>query len=765
MTAAAVALTLGLGMAAPAMAYAAETAGVKPAEAAQTEKQAPSAVLNTGMKVHLSQDSDGVWTGGAVIPAGKQMPVSVTVSTPDATAVLKHPGTDKTGRQTYAGTVAGQVVRVTVRPQAAAPTGNAAAGASSAKANLADTQEAQLITVAGKHPQPNGNGINGAHQYMMQIGLSADNQPEALTATVEGKTVKLDYGQAQTVNLVGASYVRRTAIADGAFGDGQKYSLMVEAQRPVDGNQAGGDAQNDADAGEFNPNAAIIVDGDAVPVASVDADGYEYAATVGLSDKNMPETTEATVEGKQIQLAYSDAKTVKKDDATYVQRTAVASGKYSDGKTWKLTVAASRAEDTALKGLEVSRTDASGKTETVSVPDFSQDKTAYSLSEPQETSGDQWWLNVEAGADAQVGDVTASQGANASRILKVTVNGKTYTVTVSFDKPTLLPDSPASLKSLTADGKPVEGFNPNKTSYTIGIKANDKAPYIAWTAADGATVAPGDVEITSTGSTQKITVTKDGQSRTYTITVVRDHEPTAAEKYKPADPVAQTATAKPASQTDTSLKSWGYVDKSGTYVPVKDTNYQIPDGGAFSYEAKAGQNVSASSKRVSGMTWQYTLSVMAPDMRTVKATTLTVTYITPATHQAALTGIQVNGQAVPGFNASTHDYTVKVRNLKAWTVLPVFDKSTGMSATVRKTGDKAVIAVVSADGLVTTTYTVTAVQDPAATGNGSGVRLGGAAGDGKLAQTGADITPLAASAIVLTVLGTAGIGLSRGKQR
>ena len=53
---------------------------------------------------------------------------------------------------------------------------------------------------------------------------------------------------------------------------------------------------------------------------------------------------------------------------------------------------------------------------------------------------------------------------------------------------------------------------------------------------------------------------------------------------------------------------------------------------------------------------------------------------------------------------------MEVKNPEKWTVTPLFDKSTGMSVSTHKDGDKAVITVSSADNLNTVTYTVTVKQ-------------------------------------------------------
>ena len=70
----------------------------------------------------------------------------------------------------------------------------------------------------------------------------------------------------------------------------------------------------------------------------------------------------------------------------------------------------------------------------------------------------------------------------------------------------------------------------------------------------------------------------------------------------------------------------------------------------------------------------------------------------------------MDGKPIAGFNPDTHEYTVEVKNPEKWTITPQFDKSTGMSVSTHKDGDKATITVSSADNLNTVTYTVTVKQ-------------------------------------------------------
>lgn len=126
-----------------------------------------------------------------------------------------------------------------------------------------------------------------------------------------------------------------------------------------------------------------------------------------------------------------------------------------------------------------------------------------------------------------------------------------------------------------------------------------------------------------------------------------------------------------------------------------------------------------------GMTWKYTLNVLAPDGVTIAnpAPTFEVNYITEATHRATVTGISVDGKPIPGFDQSKHDYSVAVDNIDHWTA--------------------------SADGLVKTSYTVTVHER----------LLGGSGEDGQtvdgLAHTGSDASGLLVAEVGLLVAGIA----------
>ncbi len=129
-------------------------------------------------------------------------------------------------------------------------------------------------------------------------------------------------------------------------------------------------------------------------------------------------------------------------------------------------------------------------------------------------------------------------------------------------------------------------------------------------------------------------------------------------------------------------------------------------------------NPRPSPSRHEGMTYTYTVNVLAPDGSTFAQHTYTVTYITAATHKAQLTGILVDGTAVKGFDPARHQYNASVNDPDEWMVSPQYDKASGMTVSTEKKGADATITVTSGDGLVKTTYKVHVTRKPFG-GNGN----------------------------------------------
>ena len=421
--------------------------------------------------------------------------------------------------------------------------------------------------------------------------------------------------------------------------------------------------------------------------------------------------------------------TVDKDGTAWRMATLTLNGRLdSNGTPFTIILTGERAYDTRVT-LSITQTPAQGDPIRLPVPGADEVNAAnlkdtYTLDMlPHTQVGDQYTLNIDPAnqADVNVGDITAAIGDNGERRLTAPITytdaagkeqTKTVTVTIPFDKAKPVVGNPdAALDGFLVNGKPLEGFTPDQLAYTITAKADEKIT-VKPVAREGQTVKASDIRQTAWTTTQEWTVEKNGQTRTYTVTLVREHSPeqaTADDKFNPADPIAQASTVEPDSPADTTLASHGYV-LNGEYHTVDKDDYTIPEGAAFSYDSKIGQAIKVGVEKTGGMTYKYKVGVLAPDQKTYSEHTYTVTYLTAATHKAELTGINVDGKPIAGFNPDTHEYTVEVKNPEKWTITPQFDKSTGMSVSTHKDGDKATITVSSADNLNTVTYTVTVKQ-------------------------------------------------------
>lgn len=410
--------------------------------------------------------------------------------------------------------------------------------------------------------------------------------------------------------------------------------------------------------------------------------------------------------------------TVERDGAVHIILTATITGTRGEGEAaqkWAVTVTASRTRDTHLKTLAVAQNIPGQPEPTIHDIGFREDVTSYTLTLPHDAINSSLSLTETHGVDAKV-TTDARLNRDGSRTLTLTADTTTYTVTVRFQAADIQPDSPAKLTGIWVNptGQPTKGqliadWDPNRLDYTLTIGENDPSPYIlpTWDEAS-VSVTAGDITQNADSARQEWRVTSaDGKaSRVYSVTTVRTHAwRTAAESFKPSDPVEQEATREPDGPQDTSLDTHGYL-LDGVYTPIAGDGYTIPQGGVFAYQPKKGQSASVTAQRVSGMTWRYTVGVLAPDHTSFANTTITVTYLTEPTHRAQLDGIAVNGRDIDGFQPDRTDWEVAVDDPAQWTVSPKYDKTTGMSVTTAKTGTMATITVVSADGLARRTYRV-----------------------------------------------------------
>lgn len=497
----------------------------------------------------------------------------------------------------------------------------------------------------------------------------------------------------------------------------------------------------------YTSGTPVTVDGTETELTKVDGGKYhaDYAGPT-LDESNKPSTNTVPLTGIKTTLPIQwgkDVQVVDKDtgDTTskFVRLTGTASGEVTiqddaSGKSVtvpvEVDVTADRAQDKSFTGLTVTRTNAKGET---TVYDGAKDFNAkfnpstheYTLTLPADAVGDSYTLSLTHGVDAQASKPTLALGEGASRVLKVNVNGADYTVNVKFQPADLKADSPAKLTGLYVNktgentkGQLIDNWNPNRLDYVLALGEKDPSPYVLPEAPDGVTIKGGNITQNAQSTRQEwiVTDTATGTSRIYSLTVTRPVK-TAVTEFKPADPAKQDSTVDPESQQDTKLASHGYIGKDGKYVVSDKDSYEIPEGGTFAYEPKNGQSATVTVAH-EGMTYTYTVNVLAPDGSTFAQHTYTVTYITAATHKAQLTGILVDGTAVKGFDPAKHEYNASVNDPDEWMVSPQYDKASGMTVSTEKKGADATITVTSGDGLVKTTYKVHVTRKPFG-GNGN----------------------------------------------
>ena len=619
------------------------------------------------------------------------------------------------------------------------------------------TQDGRTITVTATitnykwTAKVNGKNIQFAYKDGAWTADVKDLQKTApgktITATDGETKVDLTYtgvtgsavssGKFGIININGtASYENEKSKFNLTLPVSYSYGSLIRYNLPE--NKKGDFTVSKDDAGKFTATA---------PTAVMDDSGKPDTVSITLDDKAKTQITVPLGEKTQ---------TVDEDKTRHAVRTGSIDGEYKITDpvsnlyvTQRYTVDATstRTWNDSLLSLNVLERDPSNPKENIPVDlKFDPQTHEYTVERPNTSVNDAFTLGYKVGADATTTPVSVSVGDNATRILSITLNKgldteATYKVTVSFAPADLKADSPAKLTGIyvnktgqNTQGQLVDNWDPNRLDYTVTVGEDDPSPYVLPTYdKTKVEVHPGKVTQTADSVKQEWQVVDKatGASRTYSLTVIRQHSwKTAVEEFKPEDAIAQKATVEADSDSDAELVSHGYVDASGKYIAIDADDYQIPEGGVFSYEAKSGQSVGVVSQKTTGMTYEYTVTVLPKDMSFPKQHVFTVTYITAKTHYAGLTGILVNGTKIEGFNPDKHEYKVPVARADQWMVSPQYDKLTGMSVDTDKQGADATITVTSGDGTTSVTYKVHVYETPvlAATGVNGAIMGFGALG-------------------------------------
>ena len=478
-------------------------------------------------------------------------------------------------------------------------------------------------------------------------------------------------------------------------------------------------------------------------------DGSWTANLTGALGKDLDATAAASTtfrlsDGTTLDGTLGETVTTTPNGTTLLTRTLTADGKDSHGTPVKAVATLSYTYDPRISLTLTHKSGTAENSQTVTVDGLTADMDVNALGsvysagvQERGLTGDQWELNVKHGANVSNPTIAVTTSGEGSRILVATIryqrldadghtlvnDSKIVRVNVPFAAaPKVIGNDKAALAGIKVNGQDIPGFSADKVDYTI-TAGKDERVKVSPVARDGQTVVAGDSRQTAFTTVQTWTVSKDGESRTYTVTLVRDHtEKTADEKFTPAEPAGQVSKAENPSDDNTALESVGYM-LDGEYHKSDSDEFTIPEGGILSWSSYAGQVVQPTVERDHGMTFRYELGVLSKDGTKYATRVLTVTYLTADTHQAELTGIKVDGRDVAGFDPKTMEYDVRVDNPERYVVTPSFDKMTGMSLTVHKTASQAVIKVTSADGLTQATYTLN-VSKATLADTGTGVGLG-----------------------------------------
>lgn len=577
------------------------------------------------------------------------------------------------------------------------------------------------------------------------------NDTGALSATLDRKTAALEH---PTLTGSDGSTIGLTDTAgtftqdDGQLGVGHVTHTL--AGTTADGAKAAVNVTYDVASG--TETTVTLDDGSKTGATgrfTRNEDGSWTANLTGMLGKDLDATAATSTtfklsDGTTLDGTLGETVTTTPNGTTLLTRTLTVDGHDSHGTPVKAVATLSYTYDPRISLTLTHKSGTAEESQVVAVDGLTADMDVNALGsvysagvQERGLTGDQWELNVKHGANVSNPTIAVTTSGEGSRILVATIryqrldadghtlvnDSKIVRVNVPFAAaPKVIGNDKAALAGIKVNGQDIPGFSADKVDYTI-TAGKDERVKVSPVARDGQTVVAGDSRQTAFTTVQTWTVSKDGESRTYTVTLVRDHtEKTADEKFTPAEPAGQVSKAENPSDDNTALESVGYM-LDGEYHKSDSDEFTIPEGGVLSWSSYAGQVVQPTVERDHGMTFRYELGVLSKDGTKYATRVLTVTYLTADTHKAELTGIKVDGRDVTGFDPKTMEYDVRVDNPERYVVTPSFDKMTGMSLTVHKTASQAVIKVTSADGLTQATYTLN-VSKATLADTGTGVGLG-----------------------------------------
>jgi len=371
-------------------------------------------------------------------------------------------------------------------------------------------------------------------------------------------------------------------------------------------------------------------------------------------------------------------------------------------KTYTVNVsAAAKSSDATLSSISIGGTALTG---------FTSSKLDYTYDIPHGASASALSLSSVVHDHMGTQGTWTYNGTSHKWIVTVTSEDllytKTYTVTINE-----LPSTDATLKAIKINGIYIGSFSPTTMSYTFDVAHGTllmPSSFVSETNDDNALPQNWSFDM-FTGKWIGRVIAEDGVTeKTYYVTI------------------------NELPSTDAALKSIKIngTDLTGFTSSKLDYTYDVVHGTDMSSLAFT----STFSDHMAGGTWSYDsvnhkwgITVTAEDTTTKLTYTVTINEL--ASTDAALTGIKINGMAIPGFASSTTTYTYDVlhgTDMSALVLTSTFsDHMAGGTWSYDSVNHKWSITVKAENPSVLQTYTVTIHELPSTDASLKSIKVNG----------------------------------------
>lgn len=366
-------------------------------------------------------------------------------------------------------------------------------------------------------------------------------------------------------------------------------------------------------------------------------------------------------------------------------------------------------------------------------PTFNADTLGYTVTVPESATFVTIVVNKGEASQTVTGDGNFTLTGNSSTA-KVTITAadgvtkKEYTITINKQGAAPVLDGDNTLKDLTVGGTTIEGFDKDKTNYTLEVGKDVTSINVAGIANSGkASVSvSGGTNLQPGNNTVTVTVTaEDGSKRVYTINVKKEQDPATTGTTgttKKGD--KSTTTRKPSS--DTGVKTIN-IGSPHTITPafsndVDVYNVTVPydveqlDLSLYLNDSKAKYTVTGNENFRVGKINVVTVKVTAED-----GTTRTIIFnVTRTTDEdgTKLVDIGIGGGYTPqpGFDPDILGYTINVPgNVDKLSLNPTAPEGSTVKTYGNenlKEGWNTVLVSVTDKNGYTRTYTLSVYKEP-----------------------------------------------------